>query len=109
VDQGAHPGDEQRHGDREGVGQEGDVHAEPAGGDPLEEGLDEPAVLAVLAQQAQVHHDRGEERPAARRGGQPAGEGLAEAAAQGDEGDEPGEGQRGDEPDEVEHAGVLSP
>ena len=59
-----------------------------------------------LAQERAEHHEGGDERAAAREGGQPAGRRLAELAPEHEQDEEAGERERGDEPDEVE--GVRS-
>ena len=110
VDQRADAGDEQRHRDRQRVDQEPDAHVEAADVDPVEEVVDvargrarprraAPTNTTTVATKAPPHAS----------GGQPAGGGLAEPAAEHEQHEEAGQRERGDEPDEVEgvHASAL--
>jgi hypothetical protein len=108
VDQRAHTGDEQRHRDRQRIGQEPDVHLQGAHRDPTEQRLDELALLALLAEQPGIDDHGGHEAATAHGCGQPTGRRLTQPPPEGEEDQEPGERQRGDQPDEIKHGFLLT-
>ena len=106
MDERAHAGDEQSHGHRQGIHEKAGVHREVPGRYPLEERDHEAALGWVAGHQAGEHRHRRHERAGHGRGGQPAGPGLAEAAARGHQHDEAGQRECTDEPGGGAH---LSP
>ena len=111
VDQRADAGDEQRHRDRQRVGEEPDVHLEAADVEPVEEVVDVARGRARPRRAARRTPRRVATKapPHARVASQPAA-GLAELAPEHEQHEEAGQRERGDEPDEVEGVhGALSP
>src|SRR3546814_17595956 len=102
LDEGADAGDEQAHGDGQGIDVEPHVDLPAADGEPLEERLAEDPLLLRAVEQAGEDGHGGAEGAGHHRGGQPAGAGLAEEAAAEDQQQEPSQGQGRGEPDAVE-------
>ena len=108
VDQHAHPGYEQCHGDREWINQEADIDTEVAGRHPFEQGLNEMALFHRPVEQAEHDHDRAGERAAHHRSGEPARQRLSQTAAKHHDREEPEKGKCRYEENCVEHDVCLS-
>ena len=108
VDQRADAGDEQRHRHRQRVDQEADVDLEPAGRQPLEQGLGEDRAPPRPGRRGRGRPRswRRTSRPCSRVASQPAS-GSPSLRPPKVRMHEAGEGQRRDQPDEFQHRSAL--
>ena len=107
VDQRAHAGDEQAHGDAQRVGEEGDVDLQVADGQPLEQRDDVGALLGGGAEEVDERGDGDDEGAGQHRRGEVAGARIAETAAEHDDRQEPSQRQGRNQPDQIKHGASL--
>jgi hypothetical protein len=106
VDQRADARDEQRHRDRERIDEERQIDLQAADRQPGEQALDVVAFLGGLRHEIEEHADGHSERGGGHQRGEVTGLRLAEATAEQQDDQEPGQRQGRDEPDDIEHGGV---
>jgi hypothetical protein len=108
VDGGRHAGDEQRHGDRQGIYQQGGVDLEAGHREPAEYVQVGDAVVRRQAEQVYPDDYGGDERAARGGGADPTGNGFTEAASPDQVDDKAQERERNYGVSGVDH-GAVSP